>query len=116
MHERSLVESLLEQVERYAAGAAVEEVRLTLGPLAGVERSLLEDAYAQLAPGTAAAAARLVIDEVPLRAGCEACRGEFAPVRFDFVCPHCGSGRTRVLAGDALVLQSLTVVRAGGGD
>ena len=74
MHEHSLVHALLEQVERLAGeqGAGeVEEVRVQLGPLSGVEPLLVKTAFEMLAPATIAGQALLqrVVTERPAAAG-----------------------------------------------
>ena len=111
MHEQSLVNALLRQVEqvrRQHGGGRVTEVRVELGPLAGVEPLLLVSAFEQLAPGTSAAEATLVIDEVALTAECTSCLCEFEVKDFDFRCPGCG-GNVRVIRGDAFQLVSVSL-------
>jgi hydrogenase nickel incorporation protein HypA/HybF len=109
MHEMSLVEELLAQAECIAAEhrGQIEEVFVSVGPLAGVEPLLLQSAFETLAP----TGARLVIDEIALRVRCESCGQEFEPERLILVCPACESGNCKVLAGDALMLQCVTLVR-----
>ncbi len=111
MHEQSLVKTLLEQVERIRRGhaaARISEVRVEVGPLSGVEPLLLASAFEQLAPGSTAAGARLVIDEVTLRAQCESCGCRFEVQDFFFRCPQC-SGNVRVTRGDAFLLVSVSL-------
>lgn len=114
MHERSLVRALLTQIERLVAkqGAGqVEEIRVQLGPLSNVDPILVESAFQALAPESAAAGARLVVEEVPLTGRCAVCRSEFEIVRFQFQCPQCRSQDIDVTAGDGFVLESITVRR-----
>ena len=111
MHEQSLMKQILRQVDAIRAqhaGEVVSEVRIEIGPLAGVEPLLLEAAFQQLAPQTSAAAARFVIDETPLTAECRSCRQEFEVQEFDFRCPSCGAG-VRIVRGDELRLISITL-------
>jgi hydrogenase nickel incorporation protein HypA/HybF len=113
MHETALAAQLLRQIEQEAeaVGASrVTEVRLQVGELAGVEPVLLEEAFRRLAPNTQAAGARLELVLVPLAATCESCGRSFQVERFRFQCPVCGGVRTRVIAGEELVLESLVVV------
>ncbi len=111
MHERSLVIALLTQVEeirRQHGDAQVSEVRVEVGPLAGVEPILLASAFDLLAPESMAAGAQLVIDEVPLLAECDACGREFEVHNFVFRCPTC-AGNVRTTRGDALQLVSVSL-------
>lgn len=113
MHERSLALALLNQVVAHAAaqgGVRVEEVRVQIGPLGGVEPLLLQSAFEEVALGSIAAGACLRIDEVPLVARCLDCEDEFVVERFRFHCPACSSGRTRLIQGDGVMLQSIRIV------
>jgi hydrogenase nickel incorporation protein HypA/HybF len=112
MHERSLALALLEQVEAHAAAQGamrVEEVCVQVGPLAGVEPLLLHSAFEQVADGSIAGSARLVIAEVSLVARCLDCETEFVVERFRFACPICSSSKTQLLQGDAVVLESIRI-------
>jgi hydrogenase nickel incorporation protein HypA/HybF len=111
VHEYSLIQALLAQVERLAdaqGAGEVEEVRVKAGPLSGVEPVLLATAFQLLAPSTSVGSARLVIEEVPLMARCADCRREFEVLHFQFRCPVCESRTIEVTAGDAFMLESIT--------
>jgi hydrogenase nickel incorporation protein HypA/HybF len=112
MHEQSLVRSLLSQVQNDVvpnASCRVDEVRVEIGPLAGVEPLLVQSAFEQLVESSSLRGARLVIDVVPLSAECTACAEEFDVERFRFRCPACGSPQVRVTRGDAFRLVSITI-------
>ncbi|RMG35760.1 MAG: hydrogenase maturation nickel metallochaperone HypA [Planctomycetota bacterium] len=112
MHETSLVAALLRQVARLARehrAAAVEEIRVEMGPLSGVERPLIELAFAELADGTVCRGARLRVEEVPLEAVCCDCGARFEIQRFRFRCRRCDSPRLEVLRGDAFRLVDVVL-------
>jgi len=112
MHETALVAHLLRRVvqEARAAGAArVTVVCLRVGEFAGVEPSLLEDAFQRQSPGTLAEGARLEIVAVLLEALCDLCGHRFRVEQFRFQCPTCAGCRTRVVAGEEFELESLSV-------
>ena len=112
MHEHSLVRALLAQVERLAdaeGAGEVEEIRVKVGPLSGVEPLLIETAFEILAPRTSVDKARLVIEEIPLMAQCADCGHEFQVPHFRFRCPVCDCRKVDVTAGDGFVLESFTV-------
>jgi hydrogenase nickel incorporation protein HypA/HybF len=76
MHELSICQALLDQVERIAVehgASAVERILLRVGPLSGVEGPLLLHAYPLAAAGTIAANAELVIETAPVRVACNDC-------------------------------------------
>ena len=108
MHEYSLAQALIEQVEREARArraVKVHQVVMRIGPLAGVETELLLTAYAHVRRGTLCDGAelRLAAEDVVWR--CEAC-GERLPVGSALCCPGCGLPG-RLTGGDALVLERI---------
>lgn len=108
MHEYSLVQSLLERVEREAAcrgATAVHRLRLQIGEMSGVETSLLRTAYETFTDRSICAGAELEIVPVAVRWGCPACGTERGP-RDALRCAGCG-GPVRLLAGDEIVLERI---------
>jgi hydrogenase nickel incorporation protein HypA/HybF len=116
MHETSLARALLSQVDDLCAahgGGSVGVVRVEIGPLSGVEPSLLVAAFERLRGETAwSAAAELQVDEVPLEVRCLACRHVFQPARFRFRCAACNSADTEVARGDGVLLESISIAQA----
>jgi hydrogenase nickel incorporation protein HypA/HybF len=127
MHERSLVRSLLRQVDQIAAEhdeADVAEVTVEVGPLSGVEVELVKIAFEEqcgvvdlakdpegecsLARSTTAST-RLEILQVPLTVCCTSCHAESDLSSFIFRCESCGSGEVQVISGDEFRLISLTL-------
>jgi hydrogenase nickel incorporation protein HypA/HybF len=113
MNEAGLILSLIRRVERASrtAGAVrVSAVRLKVGECAGVETRRLYTTFERLSRGTVVQGAMLTIERVRLESRCDACGSRFPVVRYRFECPNCGSRRTRVVAGEEFVLESVTVV------
>jgi len=113
MHELSIAQALIEQVDaqarRHGAGA-VGRVVVRIGVLSGVEPALLATAFPLAAAGSVAASAELVLEPLPARGRCTACSAEFDAPASRLVCPHCGEWRTELLAGDELILASLELI------
>ncbi|NIP86205.1 MAG: hypothetical protein GTO03_11800 [Planctomycetales bacterium] len=112
MHERSLVGALVRQVHRLQTeqGAArVLSICVSIGEFSGVEPELFCSAFEELIDGSPLRGAQLELRETPLEARCEACANEFLVVKFQFLCPHCGSSQVNVLRGEGLVLESVTL-------
>jgi hydrogenase nickel incorporation protein HypA/HybF len=110
MHELSVCQSLLEQVERIAAdhGAErVERIRVRIGPLSGVEADLLRSAYPLAAAGTIAEGAELDIEPAPVLVHCVTCGAETEATPNRLLCGACGDWHTRLVSGDELLLASL---------
>jgi hydrogenase nickel incorporation protein HypA/HybF len=112
MHEFALVRSLLAQVSQIVeadGGGPVQQVRVRCGPLAGVEPTLMQEAFTLLRSGSSFAEAELLVIEEPLLARCRQCDYEFEPQRFRFHCPRCRSPDTITESGDAVMIESVVV-------
>lgn len=117
MHELSVCIALLESVERVAAehGApGVAKIVLRIGPLSGIEADLLRNAYPLAAAGTIAADAELVIETDSIVVSCTRCGAESDARPNRLLCAQCGDYRTRVVRGDAMLLQSLELLPSTG--
>jgi hydrogenase nickel incorporation protein HypA/HybF len=87
--------------------ASVEVIFLSVGPLSGIEPSLLKRAFEIARMGTIAEAAELDIQSVPIIVECSEC-GASSEVRlYHLVCGSCGNWRVRVTQGEELLLLSL---------
>jgi hydrogenase nickel incorporation protein HypA/HybF len=112
MHEFSVARALLSQVSAQAethGARCVRAVTVTVGEFSGVEAELLRTAFEQLSAGTIAAGAELRMIHVELIAECGGCGCEFAVSGFRFECPECAGRDVRILRGEELRLESLTM-------
>lgn len=103
MHEASLVRSLLRQVSDLLAdhqADSVATIRVEMGPLSGVERVLVEIAFADQVDATPCCGAQLEVTEMPLSAICRECDAEFSIQSFRFICRECGSTQVQVTGGE----------------
>ena len=108
MHEYSLVQALLEQVEQVAeqnGAIEVHRIRLRLGELSGVEAGLLERAFEMARCGTRSAAAHLEVVSVAARWSCSRCERPIAPGAA-LRCSECGAP-ARLLEGDEIILERI---------
>ncbi len=114
MHEFSIMQMALNQslAEARRAGATrVYGIRLRVGVLSGVVPESLQFAFEALAPGTAAAEAKLTIEEVQARFWCAVCEKGFDAVNLHSECPDCGRpGELR--GGRELEISALEVEHA----
>lgn len=112
MHEMSICQALMDQVERIASeqGASrVDKIVLSIGPLSGVEPELLSRAYEVSRAQTVADNAELEIETGPIIVECRSCgaSGEAGVSRL--VCPSCGDWQVNLTQGDELLLLRLEV-------
>jgi hydrogenase nickel incorporation protein HypA/HybF len=114
VHEWSIVQSLLSEVERHAqrrGAIAVHRLHLRVGALSGVEIPLLETAFETFRERTCCEGAGLEIERVPARWCCPRCRVELAPGA-RLCCERCGAP-ARLESGDEIVLARIEMEVAG---
>ncbi|MDH3282888.1 MAG: hydrogenase maturation nickel metallochaperone HypA [Gammaproteobacteria bacterium] len=113
MHELSVCQALINQVTALAAehqAETVEQVMVRLGPLSGVEATLLQRAYPLASAGTIAESSELIIEAAPIRIFCNTCGQESEAAANRLVCGECGDWRTRLVSGDEMLLTSVSMV------
>jgi hydrogenase nickel incorporation protein HypA/HybF len=114
MHELSLCQALLGQVEAVAQqhrSEGVTRIVLQIGPLAGVEPRLLQEAFPVACAGSVAANAELTIEPLPIRVRCTRCGAESEASANRLLCGACGDWRTQLISGDEMVLASVEMIR-----
>ena len=112
MHELSVCQGLLAEVERIAqanGGGRVSEIHLAIGPLSGVEAPLLERAFTISRAGTCAADAELTISAMPVTVRCRNCGGGGEAASNRLLCPECGDWQVDLASGDELRLTEVTL-------
>ena len=114
MHELSICQALIEQVEAVAReqeAVQVVQIRVGIGPLSGVEPHLLEQAFQLARAGSIAASASLQIDHLPVRVSCRQCGRETEAEVANLACGNCGDWHTQLVSGDELLLSQVELVR-----
>jgi len=115
MHEFSLAEALLVEVDRVRqeyGGGRLKAFRVEVGELAGVEPDLLAGAVELLLADGPDRGASLKLETIPVEVRCRECGEESRVRNFCFLCPRCGGGRLEVLRGEGLVLRDVVLERA----
>jgi hydrogenase nickel incorporation protein HypA/HybF len=112
MHELSIGQALLEQVEAVAvreAANAVVRVVIVVGALSGVDPDALRAVFPLVAEGTVATGAELIIEQVAASVKCCEC-GEISKADECFrACPACGSQSVELVAGRELNIKAVEV-------
>ena len=112
MHEMSICQGLMDQVERIAAeqGASrVDRIVLSIGPLSGVEPVLLRRAYEAACLQTVAENAEFEIETGSIEVECRCCGASGEAEVNRLLCPACGDWKVNLLKGDELLLMRLEV-------
>jgi hydrogenase nickel incorporation protein HypA/HybF len=110
MHEFSVVQALLMQVEDIAKKHDVNSVKkiyIVIGEVSGVEPHLLRMAFDTFKENTIASNAELIIEFQKPHIYCEECKKEVSLERYSMCCPLCGSFKVRLIKGDELILRTL---------
>lgn len=112
MHELSVCQGLIRQLDNIAmeqAAHTITKVVLHIGPLSGIEPALLRQAFPLASAGSMAAAADLIIEDLPIRVRCRQCGAESEVQPNRLVCGQCGNWQTQLLGGDEMLLASVEV-------
>jgi hydrogenase nickel incorporation protein HypA/HybF len=108
MHEYSIVQALMERVEKEVdshEASAVHRIHLKIGELSGVEVDLLRSAYELFRQRSVCDGAELEIIPVAARWGCSGC-GKTIQQGDILRCPECARP-ARLVEGDEIVLERL---------
>jgi hydrogenase nickel incorporation protein HypA/HybF len=108
MHELSIAMSIIEMAEEQSAN--VIAVHLKLGPLSGVVKVALENAFSLAREGTILENAYLVIEEMPIIARCPKCVADRTlPSMQSFICPECQTPLSEIIRGRELEVVALEI-------
>lgn len=111
MHEISIVEAMIDQVElevdRCGEAGRIVRLELTIGRLSGVNPDSIRFAFELLAPGTRVEGATLAIAEPKPTCVCRACATRTDVDELVASCPLCASGDIFLEGGQELLLESI---------
>jgi hydrogenase nickel incorporation protein HypA/HybF len=111
VHELSIVQALLEQVqaevEKSGHAGRVVSLHLVVGRLSGVHVDSIRFGFELLSPDSIAAGAALQIDEPRAHCHCHACHCEHDIEEIVSTCPACGGADIAIRGGQDLLLQSI---------
>ena len=110
MHEMSICQGLINQVEQIAqerGASRVDSIVLLIGPLAGVEPILLGRAFEIARLETVASEVELEIETGPVVVECRICGGSGEAQVNRLLCPNCGGWQVNLIQGDELLLLRL---------
>lgn len=110
MHEYSVVQALLEQVEKFAAENNAEKVTkivVKIGVMSGVEPHLLEIAFNTFKEKTVCDGAVFEMNVQPLTISCRGCGTKSELGEIHYCCPQCESLEVDVVDGEEMYLMTL---------
>ena len=112
MHELSLCQNLLHQVQEIARqqnATHIKLIQVKIGTLSGVAAESLEHAFPIASVGTIAEGAQLSIKIVPARVQCESCGAESDVETNKLNCATCGDENTRLISGSEMLLENIEI-------
>ena len=113
MHELSLAQSMIEQLEEALAKEVdqpkIIRIDLEIGAMSGVERDAFEFVFPFAAQGTVAEGATLTFDEVPLELKCNECGELKISVEPIMMCHTCTSTDVKIIRGKDFRIKSMEV-------
>lgn len=113
MHELSIAEAVVEQVEalrRREGATAVVSVTMAVGEWSGVDAEALRTAFALAAEPVLGSAARLEIESVPVEVRCRSCGASAPPPeRSLLMCPACYAADVELVHGRELILRAVAL-------
>lgn len=110
MHEYSIVQALMEQVETLAReneAETVSKVVVKIGVMSGVEPHLLEIAFDTFKEKSICENAQFVLNIQPLTIRCLACDTQSELDEIAYCCPQCKGLNVEVVDGEDMYLMSL---------
>lgn len=109
MHELSLATSVVETVNRHAAGRKVTSVQMKIGTMRQVVPQSLEFYFAICSKDTLCEGAEFQHELILAKLRCKDCSTEWELEIPDFRCPSCSSIEVDVLAGSEFEVESIEV-------
>lgn len=111
MHELSIVETLISQVEKEVLQSGqqgrVVGLNLVIGRLSGVNADSIRFAFQLLTPETSLDGVELSIEEPRAKCRCKDCEASTEIGELVASCPVCGSQRVTIVDGQDLLLDSI---------
>ena len=110
MHEYSVVQALLEQIENIAKendATQVTKIIVKIGVMSGVEVHLLEVAFNTFKEKTICDGAEFVMNIQPITIRCNSCNETSELEKIHYCCQKCGSTDVDVIDGEEMFLMSL---------
>ncbi len=101
---------MAEEQSAQHGNARITAVHLKLGPLSGVVKVALENAFTLAREGTILETAQLLIAQVPIVAHCKHCNADRTlPSMQSFICPVCETPVSDIIHGRELEVVALEI-------
>ncbi|QOP43377.1 hydrogenase maturation nickel metallochaperone HypA [Sulfurimonas sediminis] len=102
MHEYSIVQSMLDLCEKHSKGQEVAKVAVKIGKMSGIEPHFLKESFEVFKEGTVCQDATMDMQIIEITIECQKCKKVAVVDSFNFYCPYCQGGDTKVLTGQEM--------------
>ncbi len=102
MHEYSIVQSMLDLCEKHSNGKEIQKVVVKIGKMSGIEPHFLKSSFDLFKEDTLCHDAIMEMQLIDITLLCVDCNKEALVDSFNFYCPHCKGGNTKVLTGQEM--------------
>ena len=112
MHEMSIAQNLIEIIQEEMTKHNVNtlrSVRLNIGQMSAIVPDALSFCFEVIVAGTELEGTKLIMDIIPLKGYCDACKNEFLIEDYAFACTFCESSNIETLAGQDLSVVEMEV-------
>lgn len=110
MHETSLMQNLISIAEETLKEHNVKKVNsvtLSVGKLSNAMPDAIFFAFNAMTKSGLLKGAKLIMNEIPIKALCETCKSEFEPLGFPIACPNCNGLFYSIIQGEDIFIESL---------
>jgi len=117
MHEMAVTQSILDIALDHAArynAARVTSLNLVIGQLSSIVDDSVQFYWDIISKDTLCEGAVLHFERIPAQMTCQECGQSYSLSHGLEACPHCGSFRIRLIAGDEFRLDSIEIEEAAG--
>ena len=113
MHEYSIIQSMLDLCEKYSKGKEVKEVAVKIGKMSGIEPYFLKESFEFFKENTVCHSAVMKMELIDITIECQDCKKVSKIDNFNFYCPVCKSGNTKVLTGQEMHIDYIVLKEDG---
>ncbi len=112
MHELSIAQNIImivqEELQKYEH-KSLRSIRLKIGAMSAIVPDSLSFCFGMITEGTELESSELIMDIVPLKGICRACKNEFEIENYCFECPYCQSTKIKTISGRELDIVEIEV-------
>ncbi|MBW0116770.1 hydrogenase maturation nickel metallochaperone HypA [Pseudonocardia abyssalis] len=112
MHELSICRSIVDIVDRHAAGREVRIVHLQVGALRQIVPDTLVYCWALMNADTPLASSELRVESIPGAIRCRPCDRRQSLAESVLICGNCGGQDVEIVAGEEFLITTLDLAEA----